>query len=97
MPMREHAVTDYESLLGDNVQVVDVREPEETDAGTLPNVILIPLGDIPARMGELDSSKTILVVCKAGGRSAKAGQFLVQNGFGDVVNLSGGMLAWQDR
>lgn len=97
MSMKEHPVTDYEALMGENVQLVDVREPVEVAEGTLPGAILIPLGDIPSRMGELDPTKTTLVLCKAGGRSAKAGEFLVQNGFEDVTNLAGGMMAWGER
>lgn len=97
MSLKQHPVTDYEALLNESVQIVDVREPDEFAGGSLPNAVHIPLGDIPARMDELDSTKRILVLCHAGGRSARAGEFLLQNGFSDVVNLAGGMSAWTDR
>lgn len=97
MAMQEHPVTDYEALVSESVQLVDVREPDEFAQGSLPNAIHIPLGEIPARMDELDASKRTLVLCHAGGRSARAGEFLSQNGFSEVVNLAGGMSAWNDR
>lgn len=97
MSMKEHPVTDYESLMNDDVQLVDVREDDEVAQGSLPGMIHIPLGDIPARIGELDATKTTLMLCRSGGRSAKAAEFLVENGFADVTNLTGGMLAWADQ
>lgn len=95
--MKEHSVVDYQALLSDGFQLVDVREADEVAQGTLPEAIHIPLGDVPVRMNELDSSKSVLLLCRSGARSASAGQFLVQNGFSNVTNLSGGMLAWDAR
>ncbi len=95
--MKEHPVTDYQALLGEGTQLVDVREADEVAQGTLPEAIHIPLGDLPSRMGELDSARQTLLLCRSGGRSGQAAQFLAQNGFEDVTNLVGGMLAWADR
>ena len=95
--VKQHPVTDYESLLDGNAQVVDVREADEVAQGTLPGAIHIPLGEIPARMGELDSSNAVLMLCRSGARSGQASEFLLRNGFSNVVNLAGGMLAWDAR
>ncbi|WP_410505921.1 rhodanese-like domain-containing protein [Intrasporangium sp.] len=74
--------------------VVDVREANEWAAGHAPNAIHIPLGELPSRLDELpDTDDTIAVVCRTGGRSARAVAWLTQQGF-DVANLDGGMYAW---
>lgn len=83
------------SDLADDALVVDVREPNEWAAGHAPGAVHIPLGDIPARLDELPSTDTSLpIVCRSGGRSGRAVQWLVQQGF-DVVNVEGGMQSWQ--
>jgi adenylyltransferase/sulfurtransferase len=81
---------------GDDVFVLDVREPHEYQICNLGGY-LIPLGDLPARMNELDSSREIVAHCRSGVRSAKAVTLLRQAGFGKVKNLAGGILAWSDR
>ncbi len=92
----DHPVTDYATALGADGQLVDVREPEEVAAGTLPGAVNIPLGELPARVGELDRGRRVVLLCRSGGRSTQAAEFLSASGFGDVVNLAGGMLAWTD-
>ena len=85
------AVTD----LPDDVVMVDVRENDEWAAGHAPNAVHIPLAELPSRLDELpESDDAVPVVCRMGGRSARAVQWLVQQGF-DVANVEGGMLAWQ--
>ena len=79
------------------VCLVDVREQKEFDLCRIPTSKLIPLGEIPARFGELDRNADIVVHCKAGGRSAKACEFLTAHGFKNIRNLKGGILAWADR
>ena len=74
--------------------VLDVREPHEWAAGHIDGAIHIPLGEIPARVGELDPSVRTLVVCHLGGRSARATAWLHGRGH-DVVNLAGGMERWE--
>ena len=76
--------------------VLDVREPNEYQICNLGGQ-LIPLNDLPKRVGELDKSKEIVVHCKMGGRSAKAVDYLKQQGFNNVHNLVGGINAWADR
>src|SRR5882724_8952210 len=81
---------------GDDIFVLDVREPHEYQICNI-NGHLIPLGDLPKRVSELDSSREIVANCRSGARSAKAVDFLKQAGFKKVRNLAGGILAWADR
>jgi adenylyltransferase/sulfurtransferase len=81
---------------GDDLFVLDVREPHEYQICNL-NGYLIPLGDLPKRVNELDSSREIVAHCRSGARSAKAVDFLRQAGFTKVKNLSGGILAWAEK
>lgn len=79
------------------VQILDVRETEEFDGplGHIENAILVPLGDLVQRTNELDKSRPIVAVCRAGGRSAQATVILQKAGFTEVANLAGGMLRWR--
>lgn len=81
---------------GEELYILDVREPHEYQICNIGGH-LIPLGDLPKRVSELDSSREIVVHCKMGGRSAKAVDFLKQAGFGRVHNLAGGILGWSDK
>jgi sulfur-carrier protein adenylyltransferase/sulfurtransferase len=80
----------------EDIFILDVREPHEYQICNL-NGYLIPLGDLPKRVAELDSSREIVAHCKMGGRSAKAVAFLQQSGFTKVHNLTGGITAWAER
>ncbi|MDQ2787677.1 MAG: rhodanese-like domain-containing protein, partial [Chloroflexota bacterium] len=83
---------------GEHLVIVDVREPHEWALGTIkePDVRFIPLGDVPARMHELDSADEIVLQCRSGVRSAKALGILKDAGFRKLKNLTGGILAWSD-
>jgi len=81
---------------GEDIYILDVREPHEYQICNIGGH-LIPLGDLPKRVSELDSSREIVVHCKMGGRSAKAVDFLRQAGFTRVHNLAGGIQAWSDK
>ena len=74
--------------------LIDVREPHEYQICRLPGSKLIPLGEVPRRMHELNSADDIVVHCKMGGRSAQAVDFLMKSGFRKIHNLKGGILAW---
>lgn len=74
--------------------LLDVREPAEIAVCSLPGSVLIPLGDLPARLGELDPEAETIIHCKAGGRSAKALAILLEAGFKDVCHVQGGINAW---
>ena len=77
--------------------LIDVREPHEFQVCRIPGSTLIPLGEIPKRMHELDSASEIVVHCRSGQRSAKAVEFLMKAGFQKIHNLKGGILAWSDQ
>lgn len=79
---------------GAPLQVVDVREPQEWQAGHIPGAVHIPLGQLPQRRGELDPAQPTVVVCRSGNRSAHATSLLRQAGFADVRNLAGGIVGW---
>lgn len=81
---------------GDDLFILDVREPHEYQICNLGGH-LIPLGDLPKRVSELDSSREIIAHCRSGKRSAEATQFLQKAGFRKVLNLKGGILAWSDE
>lgn len=83
---------------GEDVQLIDVRQPDENAVAKLPNSKLIPLGEVPARRGEIDSTREAVIYCKSGGRSARAIEFLQQTGYtGDLTNLAGGITAWSNE
>jgi len=82
---------------GDNFVLIDVREPHEYQICRIPGSKLIPLGEVPKRLNELDKDADIVVHCKSGMRSAKACSILRQAGFQHVRNMKGGILAWSDR
>lgn len=94
MAHRDHPVNDFQTAVGADGQLVDVREPDEVAEGTLPGAVNIPLGELPDRLDELDKSRRVVVLCRSGGRSTKASMMLTDAGFADVVNLEGGMLAY---
>jgi rhodanese-related sulfurtransferase len=79
----------------DGPLVVDVRERGEVVVGRIEGAILLPLSQFVARFRELPPERPLLIVCQSGYRSALAAAFLVANGYRDVANVSGGMVAWQ--
>ena len=83
------------SALAD-LQIVDVRNPGEVAAGTIPNAIAIPVGQLPSRLSELDATLPTVVYCAGGYRSSVAASLLRQNGFGDVSDILGGYGAWEE-
>ena len=78
---------------GEEVFLLDVREPDEVEAWAYPVGVNIPLGELPSRLDELPREVTIVVACHMGGRSARAAQALSEGGW-SAENLTGGMLAW---
>ena len=83
---------------GEDLQLIDVREPHEYEIAQIPNTKLIPLGQVVGRAGEIDVARTTVVNCKGGVRSAKAIAALKENGFsGKLINLKGGITAWSDE
>ena len=78
------------------VQVIDVREDEELDEGRIPESVHIPVGDISARMNELDPNQSYVTVCRSGKRSARAAEALQDHGF-TVRSMAGGMNEWAGK
>ena len=74
--------------------LLDVREPDEWAAGHAPNAVHIPLGSLAERVQEISADQDVYVVCRSGGRSARATQALIQAGW-KAHNVSGGMQAWE--
>jgi sulfur-carrier protein adenylyltransferase/sulfurtransferase len=82
---------------GDDIQIIDVREPKEYEVARIPQAKHIPLGQILDRMSEIDPARETVVHCKMGGRSAKAIEALTRAGFqGNLKNLKGGITAWSN-
>ncbi|MDX1889545.1 rhodanese-like domain-containing protein [Mycolicibacterium sp. 050158] len=77
----------------DSVVLLDVREDDEWQRGHAAGSQHIPMGDVPARMAEIDPDATLYVVCHAGGRSMRVAQYLARNGY-EPINVAGGMLEW---
>lgn len=78
-------------------RMLDVREGWELGISSLPGTLHIPMNEVPERLAELDASQPLLVLCRSGGRSLRVAQFLEQQGFARVSNLTGGILAWGER
>ena len=81
---------------GDRLQVVDVREDWELQLARLPDVLHVPMNQLPARLSELSRDAETIVMCHAGGRSLRVAHFLVNQGFTNVANLTGGIAAWSE-
>ncbi|MFI7596515.1 rhodanese-like domain-containing protein [Actinoplanes sp. NPDC049681] len=74
--------------------LLDVREPEEWQAGHAPDAHHMPMMEVPARLGEIPNDTEVVVVCRSGGRSGQVVSYLMGNGWDNVRNLDGGMQAW---
>ncbi len=73
--------------------LLDVRQPDEWEAGHVPGALFIPLRQVPERVADLPRDRRIVAICRSGARSGRATDFLVEQGF-DAVNVAGGMKAW---
>ena len=98
--MEEITATELKQRLdqGDDIQIIDVREPNEYEIAKIPDSKLIPLGQVLNRQSEIDPARETVVHCKMGGRSAKAIEALQRSGFqGRLINLKGGITAWSNE
>lgn len=83
---------------GDDIQLIDVRQPGEHAFAKIEGARLIPLGEIAARIDEIDESRETVIHCKMGGRSAQAIEILKKMGYkGQLSNLAGGITAWSNE
>lgn len=95
--MREITASELKAKLdaGEDIQLIDVRQPNEHAFARIEGAKLIPLGEIMSRIGEIDPSREVVIHCKMGGRSARAIMAMQQAGYqGSLTNLVGGITAW---
>ena len=94
--MKEISAMEVQQALeqGQALNLIDVREVDEVEAGHIPGIMHIPLGLLEFRVHELNKNESYVMVCRSGGRSGRATQFLESQGF-DVSNMVGGMLVWE--
>jgi rhodanese-related sulfurtransferase len=76
--------------------IVDVREPREYESLRAPGAVSVPLAEFVARHADLPRDRQLLLVCRSGSRSLRATMFLMQQGFSNVANVDGGMIAWKN-
>lgn len=98
--MQEITVKELKAKMdaGEDIQLIDVRQPNEYEFAKIEGAKLIPLAEVISRMSEIDASKETIMQCHAGGRSARAIMALQQAGFtGELKNLRGGIGAWSDE
>src|SRR5262245_34324455 len=88
------SAVEFQSRRTAGALLLDVRNDWEIALAPLPDAVHIPMEQIPDRLGELDPGRETVVVCRSGGRSLRVAQFLEQQGFKAVANLTGGVLAW---
>lgn len=91
--MREVTIDDLSQTLGQGATIVDVRESGEYAEGHVPGAVHIPMGHLPARVGELDRDQPVYVICASGNRSAAMTDYLASAGF-DAASVKGGTTAW---
>lgn len=93
MSIQEITVHELADRLRDGAQLIDVREAHEYVEGHAPSARLIPLGEVPARLAEFPTDGEVLIICKSGGRSMRACEFVSDHGV-QAVNIGGGTTAW---
>lgn len=94
MTLKEASPTEAQKLIEQGALLVDVREENEHAEVHAQGATLLPLSELETRYRELPTGRPLVMICRSGARSARAGEFLLQNGYTDVTNMSGGTLAW---
>jgi rhodanese-related sulfurtransferase len=79
-----------------DVFLLDVREPDEYAAGHIPGITLIPMGEVADRLAEIPKDRPVIVTCRTGNRSGQIADFLRDQGYSDVHNMEGGIVAWEE-
>lgn len=90
-------LSEWISIDGHEIRVVDVREISEQLQGVVPGSEAVPLATLPARLNEFTLIEKLVVVCRSGARSAQACMFLQQQGYENVYNLRGGIMGWAEN
>ena len=93
MDVPEIDIDELDQRRASGAVVVDVRQPDEYEEGHVPGARLIPLAEVPERVGDVPTDGPVLVICGSGGRSLRAAEFLRTHGL-DAVNVAGGTRAW---
>ncbi len=99
MSVKEINPKDVLAAVENGAVFIDVREPYEIDEVSydIPGQLLIPLGEIATRIGEIANDKSIIIGCRSGARSMNACQYLAMQGYQNVTNLQGGIIGWIDN
>ena len=95
MEVGQTEMSDLPTTFDQSVVLLDVRENDELQRGHAAGALHIPMGDVPARIGEIDPGAKLFVVCHLGGRSLRVARYLARNGYAPI-NVNGGMQAWAD-
>ena len=95
MAINEIDVDELERRKAEGAPVIDVRQPDEYEEAHVPGAVLIPLAEVPDRLAEIPADGSALIICRSGGRSMKAAEFLAGQGV-VATNVAGGTLAWID-
>ena len=93
MTISEASVDELESALQAGAQLVDVREPDEYEAGHVPGAVLVPLATVPGSLASFSADAPTYLICKTGARSYRACEFLADQGL-EGINVEGGTMAW---
>jgi rhodanese-related sulfurtransferase len=93
MTIQEITVDELATMIERGGRVIDVREPDEFREARVPGAVLVPLGTVPQRVDEFRGEGTTYVICRSGGRSMQACEFVAAQG-ADVANVAGGTIAW---
>ena len=96
-PMEEVTPQEGQRRMQQGALLVDVREQNEYDEVHAQGAQLLPLSELEARFSELPQDRDLVLICRSGARSARAAEYLMQNGYGRVANLTGGTLAWVEN
>jgi rhodanese-related sulfurtransferase len=95
VPVPEIDIDEFARRRDQGAPVIDVREPDEYQRAHVPGATLIPLASVPDRLDDVPAEHDVLVICKSGGRSMRAAEFLAANGI-SATNVAGGTMAWID-
>jgi len=91
---REISVAEASTMRDNGAFILDVREPDEWNAGHLPGATLIPLGELASRVNEVPKDQEVIVVCRSGNRSQQGRDILLSAGFTQVTSMAGGLNQW---
>ena len=96
LPQDVDVQTVYDIKDHQDVYMLDVREQYEYDEKHIPDINLLPMSELESRLDELPTDKEVIITCRSGNRSNQVAQFLRQNGYDNVHNMSGGIIAWEE-